>query len=39
VPEDAVAKPQAICEALAKLAKEGGVYIPAKFCEDDIVYV
>ncbi|PSN46364.1 hypothetical protein C0J52_12919 [Blattella germanica] len=24
VPEDAVAKPQAICEALAKLAKEGG---------------
>ncbi|XP_069681446.1 pyruvate dehydrogenase phosphatase regulatory subunit, mitochondrial-like [Periplaneta americana] len=26
VPEDAVAKPQAICEALAKLAKEGGAH-------------
>jgi glycine/D-amino acid oxidase-like deaminating enzyme len=25
VPEDAVAKPQAICKALAKLAKEGGL--------------
>jgi glycine/D-amino acid oxidase-like deaminating enzyme len=30
VPEDAVAKPQAVCKALAKLAKEGGLYNPVK---------
>lgn len=28
VPEDAVAKLPAICKALVKLAKEGGVYSP-----------
>lgn len=37
VPEDAVAKPQAICKALAKLAKEGGVYNPTIFYEDDTI--
>jgi len=31
VPEDAVAKLPAVCKALAKLAKEGGVYSPTSF--------
>jgi glycine/D-amino acid oxidase-like deaminating enzyme len=38
VPEDAVANPQAVCEVLAKLAKEGGMCNPAKFWKDDIVW-
>jgi pyruvate dehydrogenase phosphatase regulatory subunit len=37
VPEDAVANPQAVCEVLAKLAKEGGMCNLAKFWKDDIV--